>query len=670
MESNPYIYYQKDYDSLNYIERIDLKSVNSNYKTNKIFPVDVSIELGVSHIYIDDNPNIDIQNNNFIKTYEIPVNIEISLNSLIESYNNDSNNISNCLPFYYKKYIVLFNSNCINIDLISQVFKIFDCKINDSDLIWSNIFDNFDNYDSDIIIDKHFNNNNNNNIFKLFSKGWINKNALNDMIINNLINNFNNTNNVIINNFNEFVRYLNKIIINSSHDCNYNMYEILFITDDNIFENNVNDLNNNNTNDEYLYLTELAKTISNNKAKYFKSINLNTITLISNNNNNNNISNFNHCFTISQISSLFLGNNYSVTNINELLNNINIVIDSANQTTILNSKLTIEGNKDISLFLDVMNYPYEKKDHNNIEIFVGNLLLSEKKQINIISKIVLTSKHLSSFEMPLFKCYMEYNVTKEYKDKIININNNNNNNNLIRSKTDILNSSVSVVYNDCNSLKYKNKFLSYIKNENNKINESVCHNHKVYIRYYYSKVSELIENIIYTIKYDDYNNNNSIYFELIEQIKILTDIIKKDLLDNVINNILYNDNENDVNNINLFLKDDDIYNAFKDNLLNIVNNNNKSSNVVSLINDYLYDYSKNSLNYNEDIQSFNKRLFYSYLLFIINYCLLLNDLNNVENILVNKQSKDYYDLINIKDSLKYNKPLRIKDERFIDDCLI
>ena len=54
----------------------------------------------------------------------------------------------------------------------------------------------------------------------------------------------------------------------------------------------------------------------------------------------------------------------------------------------------------------------------------------------------------------------------------------------------------------------------------------------------------------------------------------------------------------------------------------------------------------------------------------MNLCLIISDLRYLEKSIIENKKELYYDLINIKDSLKYNRPYRLKDERFTDDCLI
>lgn len=52
--------------------------------------------------------------------------------------------------------------------------------------------------------------------------------------------------------------------------------------------------------------------------------------------------------------------------------------------------------------MDCFNYPNIKKEHNKMEIFIGNLMKNERKSLNLSGKIILNNFPMQ-MNLPLFE---------------------------------------------------------------------------------------------------------------------------------------------------------------------------------------------------------------------------------------------------------------------------
>ena len=88
------------------------------------------------------------------------------------------------------------------------------------------------------------------------------------------------------------------------------------------------------------------------------------------------------------LSMMCMGFFYTPKNLDELIKSVYLYCTNLEQFSLLNTKLIIKGNQDPSVYLEALNYPINKLNHNDFEIIIGPLLKKEKKFLkkNIIPR--------------------------------------------------------------------------------------------------------------------------------------------------------------------------------------------------------------------------------------------------------------------------------------------
>ena len=54
------------------------------------------------------------------------------------------------------------------------------------------------------------------------------------------------------------------------------------------------------------------------------------------------------------------------------------------------------------MFIEILNYPNVKKEHNNFDVYLGSLLKKEKKYLNMTAVVILNSFNIS-LNLPLIE---------------------------------------------------------------------------------------------------------------------------------------------------------------------------------------------------------------------------------------------------------------------------
>ena len=570
LDDDPAIYEQTSEDSA-FIPKESTKLLND--LASHLNPICIEIESGVSHINICNNYHT---NSLPLASYDIPMSIEVSVNS-------SNNGAELCLPNYNKYYLIIINSKMLQLESYMQIFNLIKGKISDGDKVWSNAFDK----------DK-------------FSKDWLDRIDL-DSLSNEIL---------ILNkdyNYIDFLNIINHVLEFSLDITDAPLFEVIFISDSNILKNESNQVYMTN-------LFKLAEKVQSTRATCFKCVRVNTLSLIENNNSSSILE---ENIFLSDISMMFSGCFYPCNDLKDLLLGTQNILDISEQTSLFNCDLFIEGNQDIALFIDILNYTFIKTDHNKYEISIGNLLIGEKKKINLLTRVLISEDNKNTFSLPLLNCHVEYSIQKSYRERLLNVMNN------LRS---LNKSELNIVKQVSPSLYFYIPVFYDSHNDREKIL-----NKKVILRQQISLVSSVVNSCISVIR-NKIISREDIFFNdnCLSMIDKSMQYIKKEILSlGLIGNdfeILARELENKENIIL--------------HILNYLNNCNEDQ----------YDEIRSNLKH------------------LILGLLCISDLNLVSNILKKVNNGEsttlLIELISIKNSLEFERPMRLKDERFTDDCLL
>ena len=117
--------------------------------------------------------------------------------------------------------------------------------------------------------------------------------------------------------------------------------------------------------------------------------------------------NINFISYLYDLSMMCMGYFYSPKNLDELIKSVYLFCCNLEQYSLLNAKLIIKGNQDPSVYLEALNYPINKINHNNFEIVLGSLLKKEKKIINLVATIILNNPDINLL-LPIMDVSCEY----------------------------------------------------------------------------------------------------------------------------------------------------------------------------------------------------------------------------------------------------------------------
>ena len=341
--------------------------INTNNENESIYSdkgnLEINMSGGISHITSD-----------IKKTVEIPITIEI---------NTINSNIVN----YSKETLLIFNTNSLNLEQVLLILKIFCEKMDKDDKIYSNIFKSVEGLGKkqikDIISIK------NNNYFDVFKE----------------------TERINYEKISTLIEYA----IDLSMSSFSNIFSVLLIND-------IDEINSING-DYSVEIKKIINKLENSKVNLLKYFSINTIILDDRGSNlapkNKNEKCINFISYLYDLTMICMGFFYSPKNLEELTKSVYLFYCNLEQFSLLNVKLIIKGNQDPSVYLEALNYPINKINHNDFEIIIGPLLKKEKKIINLVATIILNNPEINIL-LPLM------DVSCEYLSKKNEIYNNNN----------------------------------------------------------------------------------------------------------------------------------------------------------------------------------------------------------------------------------------------------
>lgn len=531
---------------------------NENDSSNKN-NIEIKISGGISHITSDQK-----------KTVEIPLTIELNIiNSNVVDYTKDT--------------LLIFNTNSLNLEQILLILKIFNEKMGKNDKIYSNIFKSVSGLNKDQI--NYILNINDNNYHEVFQE----------------------TERINYDKISTLIEYAIDLSMNSLS----NIFSVLLINDIDMIDS----LNGDYSSE----IKKVIKKLETTKVNLLKYFSITTILLDDQGTDlspkTKNEKNINFISYLYDLSMMCMGYFYSPKNLDELIKSVYLFCCNLEQYSLLNAKLIIKGNQDPSVYLEALNYPINKINHNDFEIVLGSLLKKEKKIINLVATVILNNPDINLL-LPIMDVSCEY-LSKKNEIIIDNNNMKSLNDNTFKERTDFYRVNLPII-----PQKKKLK-ISY----------------SVILRNIISKTAQRISRAIDFFKKGDYNNAlkhiNEARNTYENNIKNQNDFLKK--IQNVIN-----DNNNANINANYNMNINNINFSFLDNSSFDINNNLNGSNMMDTKNDSL--------------------------LKIANFInAISNDLNLCVNIIKMRDLNKICQMFSIQQSLSFYRVVIFDDNRFLED---
>ena len=528
---------------------------NENIKNN----LEINISGGISHIISDKK-----------KTVEIPITIEI-------------NTINSIQANYSKETLLIFNTNELNLEQILLILRIFNDKMGKDDKIYSNIFKSGEG----------------------LTKAHIN--YILDIKDNNYTEIFKETEKINYEKISTLIEYAIDLSMNSLS----NIFSILLIND---FDE-ISSINGDYSSE----LNKILKKLESSKVNLLKYFSITSIILDNQGTiiepKNKTEKNINFLSYLYDLSMMCMGFFYTPKNLDELIKSVFLYCSNLEQFSLLNVKLIIKGNQDPSVYLEALNYPINKINHNDFEIIIGPLLKKEKKIVNLIATVILNNPEINLI-LPLMDVSCEFLSKK---------NNNQENQNIFKERTDFYRLGIPVIP------RQKKINLSY----------------SVILRNIISKTAQRISKSIDFFRKNDYDNALTAIYEA-------KDIFEKNL----------KNHDEFIKKIQTILdgKDDNI-NCNNNIIQNLYWNLDMNNANINDINFSLLDNSSFDLNINNRNNERNKNL--TKIGFFINA--VENDLNLCIDIIKNKNLKLICQLFSIQQSLSFYRVVIFDDNRFLED---
>ena len=333
---------------------------NENIKNN----LEINISGGISHIISDKK-----------KTVEIPITIEI-------------NTINSIQANYSKETLLIFNTNELNLEQILLILRIFNDKMGKDDKIYSNIFKSGEG----------------------LTKAHIN--YILEIKDNNYTEIFKETEKINYEKISTLIEYAIDLSMNSLS----NIFSILLIND----IDEISSINGDYSSE----LNKILKKLESSKVNLLKYFSITSIILDNQGTiiepKNKTEKNINFLSYLYDLSMMCMGFFYTPKNLDELIKSVYLYCTNLEQFSLLNVKLIIKGNQDPSVYLEALNYPINKINHNDFEIVLGLLLKKEKKIINLVATVILNNPDINIL-LPIMNVSCKY-LSK--KNELITDNNN------------------------------------------------------------------------------------------------------------------------------------------------------------------------------------------------------------------------------------------------------
>ena len=538
------------------------EEINNNYSEfpNNNCNLEINISGGISHITSD-----------IKKTVEVPITIEI-------------NTINSPIVNYSKETLLIFNTNALNLEQVLLILRIFNEKMGKNDKIFSNIFK---------------------------SVHGLGKKELNDILninYNNYFTVFKETQRINYEKIGTLIEYAIDLSMNSL--CN--IFSVLLIND-------VDEINSENG-DYSFEVQKIVKKLEKTKVNLLKYFSINSIIL---DDRGTDIlpkmkteKNINFISYLYDLTMMCMGYFYSPKNLDELTKSVYLFCCNLEQFSLLNVKLIIKGNQDPSIYLEPLNYPINKINHNDFEIIIGPLLKKEKKIINLVATIILNNPEINIL-LPLMDVSCEYLSKK------------------------------NEIYKNDNNLTYFHDTIFKERTNYYRLNIPILRNKKkvkisysVMIRNIISKTAQRISKAIDYFKKYDYEN--ALIFiieakELYEKFFIKQNELVKKLEINIDKNNINNSGYSlYLNNTNLSVLDNTSFD------INNSNDNMCESNILD-------EKQKNVCKIINFIKAVN------------------NDLNLCINIIRMKKLHQICQLLSTQQSLSFYRVVLFNDNRFLED---
>ena len=533
----------------------------NEHQNNNNCNLEINISGGISHITSDTK-----------KTVDIPITIEI--NTMNTSFVN-----------YSKETLLIFNTNALNLEQVLLILRIFIEKMGKDDKIFSNIFKSAQGLGKKEI--NNILNINNNNYYDVF----IETERINYEKISTLI----------------------EKAIDLSMNSLCNIFSVLMINDVDEMISEKGDYS--------FEIQKIIKKLEKAKVNLLKYFSINTILLDDRGTNispkNKNEKNLNFISYLYDLTMMCMGFFYSPKNLDELIKSVYLFCCNLEQFSLLNVKLIIKGNQDPSVYIEPLNYPINKINHNNLEIIIGPLLKKEKKIINLVATVILNNPEIN-FLLPLMDVSCEYLSKKneicknEYNNLVYT------NDVIFKERTDFSRLNIPILRQ---KKKLKISYSVMIRNLISKTAQRISRAIDYFKKFNYEKALILI----YEAKdlYEKFFRNQNEFFKIL---KVNTDKINT-------NNSTFLSN---FNNVNLSVLD----NTFFD--MNCSNDSIDGSNII-----------------NEKKKNLCK---------IANFInAVYNDLCLCVDIIKNKKLSKICNLLSYQQSLSFYRVVVFDDNRFIED---
>ena len=535
-------------------ESSDENDENENIRNN----LEINISGGISHITSDRK-----------KTVEIPITIEI-------------NTINSNQVMYSKETLLIFNTNELNLEQILLILRIFNDKMGNDDKIYSNIFKSGEGLTkSNINYILDIKDNNYTEIFKETEK--INHEKICTLI---------------------------EYAIDLSMNSLSNIFSILLINDIDEIPSKDGDYS--------LQIKKILTKLESSKVNLLKYFSITSIILDNQGTllepKDKTEKNVNFLSYLYDLSMMCMGFFYTPKNSDELIKSVYLYCCNMEQFSLLNVKLIVKGNQDPSVYLEALNYPINKLNHNDFEIIVGPLLKKEKKIINIIATVILNNPEINLI-LPLMDVSCEFLSKK----------NNQENKNIYKERTDYYRLNIPIIPRN---KKIKVSYSVILRNIISKTAQRISKS----IDYFRKGEYEKALSTIYEAK-DIFEKSLKNQNEFIKKIQMTLD--NNNNGSNIIQNLNWNVDMNNANINNFSFSFLDNSNFDMNNISGMISNNNEINKKLSKIGCFIHA--------------------------------IENDLDKCIDIIKNKNLRLICQLFAVQQSLSFYRVVIFDDNRFLED---
>ncbi|MCQ2819609.1 MAG: hypothetical protein MJ252_20285 [archaeon] len=513
--------------------------------------LNISLEAGISHIISDCQ-----------KLITIPISVDVEINPKAKQIAKFS---------YAKDHLIIFNTSELNLQTKFQILGNISNLMGDYDRIYSNV---------------------------IKGNKWLTK-----MDLCNIISQPQNAeqfiegNNLTLN----YLDLINAVLygLDLSLEFHANIFSMLIFCDNGAI----------GLNEDYSQkFQEVGNKIKESKINFFKEFSINIITL-DNKTIQKTQENLRYYNFLYDLSLLCLGYFYTCSNFDELIKTVGLFFTTKNQTALINSKLILKINRDPSIVFSGLIFPFNKIDHNAYEVYLGSILMKEKKTYNFNLTVILNQQNIK-LSLPLVEVSAEYLISKNTITEFKNYQNGNN-----QSQMNFMNN----FNNFLNLIRNRTMFYSLslpILNEN----KPVLIGNSVVLKHIFSESAKRIDESIMFLK----------NYQFIQAYNLLQK--EKENLENAL-----------INRTTLF-----------QNLLSKVQKDLQGNNANQFnINNSIFNQPQNKKE--ECLSQITKWM-----------KMILKDINHISQEIMENSGRNIAECYSICESLLYERPVILDDQRFLD----